>query len=154
MSRPGAQSHTVQDLGHAPVAVARPVEEQGELDVLRNRQSRDEMEELEHEPHLPPAQLGPVAGRERGQVAAVEHDAPAVGLVEAARQVEQGGLARSAGADESEELARFELEVDLVEGDDLLTPAVEALRHRFKAQQGHLGYPLPKPMEQRETPAR
>ena len=74
-------------------AVAVGAEPRGQQHVLLARQLRDQVEELEHEAHVPAAQLGepplflplePIAG---------ELDAPGVGRVESAQQVQQRGLA-------------------------------------------------------------
>ena len=62
------------------------------------------------------AQPGHVVGRAAGDVLAVENDPPAAGFIEAADQIEDGGLAGPVGAHQGEYFAGFHVEADAVHG--------------------------------------
>ena len=57
-----------------------------------------------------------VLRRDVGHVALADEDAPLVDLLEAGEHAQGGGLSASGGADEDEELAVGDLEVELVDG--------------------------------------
>src|SRR6202521_78101 len=50
-----------------------------------------------------------------GDVAAAESDAACIGPIDASHHVEEGGLARAVGTDQTEDLALAHLQVELVE---------------------------------------
>ena len=82
---------------------------QAELDVAAGVHVGEQAVGLEHHPHVA-AVRGHV-----GDVAAADHHAPAVGAVEAAEQPQRRRLAAARRAEQREQLARGDVEVELVE---------------------------------------
>src|ERR1700694_5714044 len=87
--------------------------EDGERHVVEERELVKEVHDLEAPRD---AGLDPAVHRQRGDVLAAEHDAPAVGMEEPADQVHHARLARAVGANQRQDLAFLDLEVDLVDG--------------------------------------
>ena len=81
-----------------------------EAHVLGDRHVRVQRVVLEH--HRDVA----VLRRDVGDVAVADEDAARVDLFEAGEHAQRGGLAAAGGADEDEELAVGDLEVELVDG--------------------------------------
>ncbi len=137
---PVGDAHAVEHVGHGGVRrpSPAPVEQQGQLDVLRHAQAGQEVEELEHEADVAPAQAGPLGHAQPGQVAPVDAHGAGVGHVEAARQVQQGRLARPGRPDQGDGLPLDDGEVDTVERDDVLGSAPEVLDDTVQFEQlGH-----------------
>ena len=61
----------------------------------------------------------PMIGRQVGDVLAVEHDAPAVGLLEASDDAQGRGLAATGGAEQGYEFALSDVEADVVDRPDV-----------------------------------
>src|SRR5207249_8121767 len=70
------------------------------------------------------AQGGDAGGREPGELVAVETDGPLLRVKDAADAVQQGGLARTVGTDDGQDLALLDVEADAADGLD----AAERLR--------------------------
>ncbi len=85
---------------------------QREADVLGDRHVRVERVALEHHGDVA------IAGLEARDVAAVDRDRAAVGLLEAGDDPQRRRLARARGAQQREELARLDVEVQALERDD------------------------------------
>ncbi len=86
-----------------------------ELHVLQDGLVRDEVIALEHEADTMvavgvPVGVGIVLGRD-----AVHHDIARIGVVKAAKDIEEGGLSRARGAKHGHELAWAEGDGDAVE---------------------------------------
>ena len=86
-----------------------------ERDILTRSQARDEIVELKYKPD----RVAPVAG-ERGFVGAAQiptaiEQGAAGGCVEAAKKIQQGGLAAAGGPEHHQEFARVTIERDSVE---------------------------------------
>ena len=93
------------------------VQQQRHGDVLRERQMRQDVEGLEHEAELLPAQArGGVVGEARDGCA-VDQDVAAVGAFESGDQVEERRLADARVAHDRDEFARAEGEIESVEND-------------------------------------
>ena len=92
-------------LAGLPVGEVRRGIGQGHDDVVQGAGAGQQIEGLEHEADLFVAQLGPGIGIQGGDVLAVQPEFSGGGPVEAAQDVHQGGLARTRGAHEGEELA-------------------------------------------------
>lgn len=91
------------------------VDEHGHHDVLPCGEGRDQEMVLEHEADGVAAQMRDLGIAERGGILPLDQE-PARGRpVEQADDVEQGALARAGRADQREELAVIELEVDVVQ---------------------------------------
>jgi len=125
--------HPVREVHHAKgrlhvfaaLRAAQARELQGQLHVLEGREHRDQVVELEDEPHVggPPAgQLRLVEGRD---VDAADDDRAAVDLVDPGDEIEQRALARARGAHQREELAFADVEVDVPQnGNDVAAALV------------------------------
>src|ERR1700728_1114416 len=113
-----AQPDHLEELVDAIGALASAVADGGErcLDVAGARERRDQVELLKEEADRVASQTRQLALAERGQVLSAEEDPPARRPVERAEQLQQGRLAGAAGADDRDELARGDVEVDRVEG--------------------------------------
>jgi hypothetical protein len=109
---------------------ARPKarEQQRQLDVAFGGEHRQQVVHLEHEAHVRAAPLGErrVGHAVDGQ--AVHFDTAHRGPVETAQQVEQGGLARTGGTHERDEIAARKIQVQFFEH-----------RHAFVAARVFLG---------------
>jgi hypothetical protein len=96
--------------------------------VLAGRQARDQIVKLEHESHV----IAPVSG-EQGivvfhQIAAAVIDAPRGGNIEAAQNVQQRRFAAAGGAQQHDELAFIQVEIDAAERVDVDLTHVIGLR--------------------------
>jgi hypothetical protein len=116
----GGEADTFKSGGGALTAfvAVESLDEQGELDVLGGGEYGDEIEGLKDETDLPAAQGGEALWIQLGGVYAIDEDAAGGGLVDAADEVEEGGLAASTGTGDGEELAGGDVEVHVVEGAD------------------------------------
>ena len=78
-----------------------------------------------------------MAGARPGHVFAVEQNAPAVGFVQAAHELQHGRLARAGRADDGGELTRLDGQVDAVDrvGDDFAD--LVGLDHVFQLNDRH-----------------
>ena len=81
------------------------VVEQRQLHVLDGRRSRQQVEALKHEPDRRVPHVRELVPRQRRDVAAVQHVAPARRLVEAAEDVHESGLSGSRRSHDRHELA-------------------------------------------------
>ena len=87
-------------------------------DVLLGVEDRDEVEELEDETELLPAQLGHSAIGEPGDLDAIDPDLTSGRLIEAGQKVHQSRLPRAGGANDRGQLAPREVESDAAQGID------------------------------------
>src|SRR5258708_15171264 len=92
---------------HAGVALAarHALQQEGILDVLVSREDRDEVEGLEDIPERVAAERGQAVERKRRDVSSVDDDAPLVGFIDAADEIEQRCLAASRRAGQGQYLA-------------------------------------------------
>ena len=79
--------------------------------VVQHRGLLEQVRSLERPPDAEPGHA--VAAHPRN-VVAVDQDPPGAGLVNAGNQVEKGALAGAVRADDGVDLARFELDADVV----------------------------------------
>ena len=106
------------DLGRLHPVAAQPV-----AHVRRHIHVREEGVGLKHHVDRPPV------GRHVGHVLSVDEQPSFVGRLEARQHAQQGGLAAARAAQQREQLAARDLEVDAVDGDD----RPEALCQSFDA---------------------
>jgi hypothetical protein len=116
--QPAAQADRLE---HSPGGGAalggRPAgEHEGERDVLQGGLRRDEVERLEDHADDAEAEAGQLDGRQAGEVVAGDREGAGGRAVEAAQEVEQGGLAGAGLAQEGDALAAGDLEGDAAEG--------------------------------------
>ena len=118
MVRAVGEPHGLQRQGRALAALlrGRPGEEHRELDVAERREARQQVEELEDEADPVPADQRALLLRKRADLAPLQQVAPARRPVEAAHDVQQGGLARPRGAHERDVLAALDREAHVLEG--------------------------------------
>ena len=91
----------------------------GDLDVAHGGERGQQVEALEDEADLGAAHFGAFGIGEFGEVDAVDEDGAGGGAGEAAEDVEERGFAGAGGADDGDELAGGDGEVDVAEGGDL-----------------------------------
>ena len=84
--------------------------------VLRRRQRREQVEELEDHPDMVASERGSFLVAEGVHVDALDLDLPLIGRLEAAEDVQQGALAAAARAHDRDELARVHGERDTSDG--------------------------------------
>ena len=87
----------------------QPAHLEPELDVLRDGEMREERVVLEDEADVA------VLGGHLGDILAVDVHAAAGGIEQSGDDPQQGRLARTAGAQQREELARLDVQVGIVE---------------------------------------
>ena len=107
MIRAFRQAHLVEQLyGPRGDALGVALDQlQGELDILGGRERRNEVEELEDEPHPLAPVARQLAVREATEVLAVNFYLPVRRGIEATEQVEQRGLAGAARSENDQEFA-------------------------------------------------
>ena len=110
-------------------------QQQRQLDVALRGQHRHQVVELEHVADVLAAPVRELAALHRVDALAVDGDLPARGDVEAADQVEQGGLARAGGAHERHEIAAGDVQVHAVQDFDLLRTTLVGLGEVVDADQ-------------------
>ena len=91
----------------------------GDFDVAHGGEGGEKVEALEDEADLGAAHFGALGVGEFGEVGAVDEDRAGGGVGEAAEDVEEGGFSGAGGADDGDELAGGDGEVDVAEGGDL-----------------------------------
>ena len=99
----------------APPPRANAVQRQRQLDVLADRQGRNEVEGLEHEAEALPPPARPLGLGQRGEIGAVDADAACVGGLEAADQAQQRRLAGAAATHDGNELPALDGQAGAVE---------------------------------------
>jgi hypothetical protein len=119
-------------------------EQQRQLHVLERRQHRHQVVELEDEADVPRPPRRKLGFRERGDVRAGHLQRPPRRLVDAGDEVEQGGLAGARRAHQRDEVARGDLEIDVLEHGHDLRAAPVSLRHTRDAHDGSAHAP-PRP---------
>jgi hypothetical protein len=87
--------------------------------VAHGRESGKKVEALEDEADLGAAHFGAFAVGEFGEVGAADKDRAGGRVGETAEDVEQGGFSGAGGADDGDELAWSDGEVDVAEGGNL-----------------------------------
>ncbi len=111
------------DLGHdlagqgAALGGRHAAVDQRQLDVLARAGAGHQVVALEHEAEVVAAQQRQLIAGQVGGVDAAEQVVPAARRVEAADDVEAGRLARAAGPHQGDELAGFDAEINVIEGD-------------------------------------
>jgi hypothetical protein len=89
------------------------------LDVLGRGQGREQVEGLEHEADLVPAQQGELLLGQFAELDVADEDLAGGDPVQPGQAVHQGGLARAGGAHDGREAAARELDRDAVQRPDL-----------------------------------
>ena len=102
-------------------------EQQRQLDVLKRGEHRDEVVHLEDEADVAGPPLGQLVGGHVRDFVAGDGDAAVRRDIEAAQQIEQGGLARAAGPHEGHEIAFVDVEIQALQHLDLFAAAAVGL---------------------------
>jgi len=98
-------------------------EQQGQLDILKGGEHGDEVVHLKDEADMARAPLGELVGGHVRDFVAGHGDAAVRGDVEAAKQIEQRGLAGAAGAHEANEIAFIDVEIKALQDLDFFATA-------------------------------
>ena len=132
--REGGQLHEFEHRLDALVHVFRrhACAAQAERNVVPDRQVREQRVALEHHVH------GPPIGRHTGKVLSFQHHAPLVRRLEAGEQAQQRGLAAAGRPQEREELARIDLEGQVIDGREGAEPLGDALERDERRHSGKL----------------
>ena len=116
---PLAEADAAQQLVGARSGVGDAVELEGEEDVLPRGEVAQQLEGLEDEADLAAPKEGEGVLVEVLEGLAVDADGALRGAVEAGEQAEEGGLAAARGAEDGDEVAGVDAEIDAVEhGED------------------------------------
>ncbi len=108
---PIGQLDRIQQFGRAaPITSAGQLDDH--FDVFLGGQRRDQIEELEDEPHVVAAELAQCARPAPRNILSGNVNRTAVGLLDAADDVEQGGFARPAFPDDRHQFTGFDVQVD------------------------------------------
>ncbi len=83
--------------------------------MVARRHAREQLDALER---AADAEAGAAVRGDAGEVAAVEGHAAVVGPEDAEEAVEERGLARAVGPDQADDLARFDVEINVIERGD------------------------------------
>ena len=109
--------HTLDNLLHqfAAFLLGHTHIEQRQFHVLRHIEFVDEVEALEHEAQFALAQVGTVVLAHLAHVLAVQYVGTLCGCVQQAKDVQQGGLATTAGAHDGHEFAFLHFQVHVLQ---------------------------------------
>ena len=107
-----------------------------DFDVAHGGEGWKEVKALKDKAYFGFAQARAGAVREWGEIDAVDGDGAGGGLGEAAEDVEEGGFARTGGADDGDELAGGDLEADAPEGRNLNLSSAIRLAESFGDDDG------------------
>ena len=121
------QAHRLQQRVGGRVAAPLPRVDEGQLDVVLRAGARQQVEALEHEPDGPAAHRGELVVGHGGHVRAVQDVGAGGGMVEAAQEVEEGGLARARRPHDRHELPLLEREGHALQRVDLHRAGVVGL---------------------------
>ncbi len=110
--------NAIEELARAKVGVLLSIQKPRQFDVLADRQMRQQVEKLEHHADFAAAIERQFALGESSDVASADPDRPGGRTVDSRDEVEERRLAAPRWADDGEELAGGDREVDRVEGDD------------------------------------
>ncbi len=113
----------------AALLLGQRCQQECQLEVFQSAQHRDQVEALEHEPDSFGAPAGQVRGIHRLKLFPRDDDRPGIRLIEAADQVEQGGLARARRSHQGVKGSLRHLEVEVVQDDQGLATALIAAGH-------------------------
>jgi hypothetical protein len=95
-----------------PLSRADPAQPQSEGHVLPHRHVREQRIGLEHHAHIA------LGGRDVGNVFAADGDVAGVGVLQPCEQAQRGGLAAARRAEQRDELAGMQGQVEPVQRDD------------------------------------
>jgi len=137
VARTLAEAHDLERRLHAlpALAAAELREQERKLHVLRGREHRHQIVELEDEAHIGRAPGRQLAFAQPVDALAVEHDLAAGGPVDAAKHVEQRRLARTRRPHDRDEIAARDAHVEMIEDRDGLLALHEALGDACQADE-------------------
>lgn len=110
MAQAFTQADPLEQAAGMLAGVATAVQLQRQHDVFQGVEAVEQLERLEHEAHMLGTHPGALVFIQRAEVVAGQHYLAGAGLVEAGEQAEEGGLARSRGADDGQAVALGEVE--------------------------------------------
>ena len=111
------QAHELQQLLGTRLGLGTRLtaDEGGNHDVLDGRKLGQQLVELKHEAQVAVAEVAERPLRQGGSVDAIDTYRTAVGAVEGADDLQQGGLAGTAGANDAHHLAFVDVQVDALQ---------------------------------------
>ena len=150
---PAREPHPLEHRIDAPAGPAVPaVELERQAQVLLDVEAGNQVEELEHVADSAPSQQGALAFRTGGDVVALEPHRTRVRHVDAADEIEQGGLAAAAPPGDRHELARGEARARVPQHVATNAPftirlaqPVDSKHDPFRPRRRHWCHPLPPP---------
>eukprot|EP00659_Diplonema_papillatum_P000289 gene290-411_t len=110
-----AQADTLQQVFGALAGVLATVQLQGQHHVFQRVEAVEQLEGLEHKPHVLGADACTLVFVEGTQGLAGEGDFATAGQVEAGQQAEEGGFAGTGGADDSQAIALVQFQAQFVQ---------------------------------------
>ena len=134
MVHPRAEAHRLQLLRRPLEGIRRARKLQGGCHVLQSRHGGDQVERLEHHPHMIAAEARQRVFAHRGQVAPERGDLAPGGAFEPAHEHEERRFARSRRPREPQRFAAFHREVDALEDVDRAGIAHQREARVFKRQ--------------------
>ncbi len=130
--QPGRQAHGVDDQLHPLLVRPAPGDVEGQRDVLRRGQRRQQVELLEDEADAVAAQLGQLPVRQARELHVADEHPAAADRVEAGQAVHQRRLARTGRPHDRREPAPGEVQVDAAQRGDLGVPGAVDLRQPLR----------------------
>ena len=115
----------------------------GQLHVFQRGQVGHQVVELKHEAHVQPPVFRQLPAGQAGDLLAAHDDLAGGDLVHAAQQVQNRGLARTAGAQHHGQFALLHLETDAVGCQHLFAAHLVFFRNVFKGNVAHTGFSFP-----------
>src|SRR6185437_8278815 len=137
-----AQSQPLHELG-VPDGIMLAGDARLEGEVVLDREARDQVELLEHEPEPVAAQRRASGVGEVGDGGAVEPDLAAIGGIEPRDQMQQRALSGARFAGQCHALASGDVEIDPAQHGDLLARRAIGLGQLADAQHGSFYLPCP-----------
>ena len=114
-----------------------------QLDVFKRREVGHQVVKLEDEADVRSPVIRQLGTAQAGDLLAADGNGAAGGLVHAAQQVQNRGLARTAGAQHHGQLALLHLETDAVGCQHLFAAHLVFFRNVFKGNVAHTGFSFP-----------
>jgi len=111
------KSHELEQFHGSLLGFAAPFagDEGGDHHILQSRELRQQLMELKHETDMLVAEVGKFVGGQLVDIDVIDDDSAAVGLVECANDLQQGGFAGSGWSDDADDLAFVDVQVNTFE---------------------------------------
>ena len=126
MVRPVKHGHFLKGLLHPdlPVVNTHPLIDERQLHILRRREGGDQVIALKDKTDLLVSHVGLLLVGKGGHISAVQVILPVGGNIQQPQHIHQCGLTGAGGADDGHKLPPVDLEVNAVQGPDLVLLAL------------------------------